>query len=200
MQKQVVVIGGGTSFETYQDYLNYLRNKRLDLNYLRGEKDWKSNLREDLGKNYDVLCAPMPNKRNAKYEEWKIWFEKILKLTNHELVLIGHSLGGMFLAKYLSENNVDKKILLTVLVAAPYEDRIGGEYLKSFSLPKSLELFSRQSENIYLIHSKDDPVVPYKQVHEYERKLDNSKIKAFDNKGHFNQPHFEEIADIINTL
>jgi len=43
----------------------------------------------------------MPCIENAKYNEWKIQFEKYLKRTDNDLILIGMSLGGIFLTKYL---------------------------------------------------------------------------------------------------
>jgi predicted alpha/beta-fold hydrolase len=47
----------------------------------------------------------MPNKLNARYHEWKIFFEGILSKLDREdeITLVGGSLGGCFLLKYFSE-------------------------------------------------------------------------------------------------
>lgn len=58
-----------------------------------------------------------PNKQNAQYEEWKILFGKILNALDDNIILIGNSLGAIFLVKYLSENKIDKKIQKTILLA-----------------------------------------------------------------------------------
>ena len=104
MKKQVVVIHGGDTFKTYEQYLRFL--KRFDIDFERyrsGKNDWKTNLREALGEEYEVIAPVMPNKNNAKYPEWQIWFEKFIPFLNGEIILVGHSLGGTFIAKYLSE-------------------------------------------------------------------------------------------------
>ncbi|HRZ30232.1 MAG TPA: hypothetical protein P5274_00975 [Candidatus Paceibacterota bacterium] len=109
MKTQVVIIHGGDTFETQEEYLNYLKSYRIEnLNYFR-KKSWKGSLQERLDDNFDVITPQMPCKLNAKYEEWKIWFNKLLPLLNNKVVLIGHSLGGIFLAKYLSDNGFPKK-------------------------------------------------------------------------------------------
>ena len=104
MKKQVVVIHGADTFDTYEDSLKFLRNFEIDsLEYFKG-KNWKTSLQERLGDEFEVISPRMPNTLNAKYLEWKIWFEKLVPLLNEEVILIGHSLGGTFLAKYLAEN------------------------------------------------------------------------------------------------
>src|SRR5688572_30779020 len=100
MKKQVLVIHGGDAFPSYKEYLDFLLNFPIELKDLF-RKNWKSFLAEKLGPDYEAIAPQMPNKNNAKYAEWKIWLKKILPLLEDEVVLIGHSLGGVFLAKYL---------------------------------------------------------------------------------------------------
>src|SRR3989344_3476169 len=107
---QVWVIHGGDAFASYDEYLEHLKNWEIDINRLRGTDDWKSTLSNHLGSGYDVFRPSMPNSRNAKYIEWKIWFDKFVPFMEDGIVLVGHSLGGLFLAKYLSEEQLPKKI------------------------------------------------------------------------------------------
>ncbi len=200
MNRQIVIIHGGTSFDTYEEYLSYLKNKEVSLEKLRLQKDWKDTLAERLGKNFDVLSPRMPNGANARYEEWKIWFERIIPLLDKDVVFVGHSLGGIFLAKYLSENTVSKTIKATILVAAPFDYEGGGESLTDFTLPSSLTRFSKQGGKIYLIQSKDDPVVPFGELEKYRKSLSNAKTIILDNRQHFNQESFPEIIELIKGL
>lgn len=200
MSKQVIIIHGGTTFDTYEDYISYLKNKEISLEKLKPRKDWKNTIAEKLGDDYEVLLPRMPNGTNARYEEWKIWFERIILFFKKDIILVGHSLGGIFLAKYLSENNFPRKIRATILVASPFDDENSEESLTDFALPTSLDNFATQSEKIFLIQSKDDPVVPFEQLGKYKQTLPNAREIIFDGREHFNQETFPEIIDLIKSI
>lgn len=199
MKKQIVVIGGGDIFKTYKEYISYLKNKRLDLNKLK-IKRWRENLSEDLGSNFEVFVMRMPNTANAKFVEWKIMFDKLLPFLRNNVILLGHSLGGIFLAKYLSENKSPKKIKATFLVSAPFDEKDRDYSLGDFKLPKNLDKFRQQGGKIFLYHSKDDKVVPFADVGKYKNALPDAKISIFKNRGHFDQAKFPELVKDIKTL
>ena len=198
MKNQVVVIGGGDTFDSYEEYLGFLRNFEIDIERYRSEqKDWKSWLREALGDKYEVILPVMPNKTNAQFSEWKLWFEKLLPFLNDRVILIGHSLGGAFLAKYLSESKFPRKIGGVFLVAAVY-DRDSEDYgLASFNLPERLNL---QTANTMIYHSEDDKVVPISALDKYKKALPKAKTKVFKDRGHLNQVEFPELAEDILKL
>jgi predicted alpha/beta hydrolase family esterase len=142
----------------------------------------------------------MPNKNNAVYEEWKIWFSRLKEFLLDDVVLVGHSLGGIFLAKYLSENIFAKKIKAVFLVAAPFDHVCPGEFLVSFQLPSSLKEFSAQAPTIYLLFSKNDPIVPYKEAEKYHNALPGSHVIPFEAHEHFNQASFPELVKLIKQV
>lgn len=143
-KKQIILIHGGDTFDTYEEYLEFLKDWQIDFERIRQrKKDWKETLAEKLGGEYEVIAPKMPNKQNAKYLEWKIWFEKVIPYLEAEVTLVGHSLGGIFLAKYLSENQFPKRILGVFLVAACYDDKNFDYSLADFekykkALPKAI--------------------------------------------------------------
>jgi predicted alpha/beta hydrolase family esterase len=199
MKQQIIIIHGGTTYSSYQKYIDDLQTKNVILEKLKYKLEWKDSIASDLGDNYEVLTPRMPNGTNAKYKEWKIWFEKIIPLLDNGMIFIGHSLGGIFLAKYLSQNIIPQKIKAVILVSAPYEDTDYDEVC-SFKPPVSLSKFNEQTKNIILIHSEDDPVVPVNQVKIYNKKLSNSRLMMFQANGHFKQLKFPELVDIIKSL
>lgn len=200
MKQQIIIIGGGTSFENYQDYISFLKNHEINFDKLKSGKGWKDSLEEDLGENFEVLLPRMPNPTNAVYEEWKIWLERIIKLCGDDLIFIGHSLGGIFLAKYFSENIISKKIKAVFLVAAPFDDANSEESLIPFKLPDSLAKFEEQCKNIYLLQSRDDVLVLFEEMEKYQKSLPSAKPYIFDGRGHFNLDTFPEIVKLIKEI
>lgn len=196
MKKSLVIIHGGTTFDTYEDYWKYLESCELALEKLN-KKDWKDTLQQKLPA-FEILYPKMPNSKNARYLEWKIWFEKTFHLLSKEVVLVGHSLGGIFLAKYLSENDFPQKILQLHLVAAPYDTEVIKDSLADFALNGSVEKVSEKVPNIFLYQSKDDIVVAYEDVLKYKRDLPDSELIEFENRGHFTQEEFSELISNIS--
>lgn len=199
MKTQVIVLHGGETFDTYEKYLENLRVKKLDFARLMQE-DWKSGLQDQLGNDFQVILPQMPNKKNAKYLEWKIWFDKIVPFLEDGCILIGHSLGGIFLTKYLSEEIVPKKIEALFLVAAPYDDLDLGDSLADFILPAHLGKLIAQVETICIYHSENDPVVPIADIYKYQKAIPNAETSILKDRQHFNQESFPEIVERINAI
>lgn len=188
-QKQAIIIHGGDVFDTREEYLEFLHSYSLDI---RSQKtNWKAKLQQNLlSEGFEVFAPQMPSKYNATYEEWKIWFEKVLSQLdpNKDLYLIGGSLGGNFLLKYLAENALTVKQLH--LVAACTDAH-------TFEVQTKLDLIQMNCEQIFVYHSTDDQVVPFEQFNQIVSKLPASKQFVFDNRGHFNIPSFPEVEDYI---
>ncbi|MDD5431228.1 MAG: alpha/beta hydrolase [Candidatus Pacebacteria bacterium] len=199
MKTQIILIHGGEVFNSYKQYLTYLKRYKLDLKRFK-TKGWKSVFPKKLGNKYEVIAPQMPSPINAKYAEWKIYFNKFKPFLKNNLILIGHSLGGIFLAKYLSKNKLSKKIKATFLIAAPYDDKKSKYSLGDFRLPKNLNKFQNQGGQIFLFQSQDDPVVPFADVKKYQKSLPLARAVIFKNKKHFNQPQFPELIKIIKNV
>lgn len=194
-KQQVVFIHGGECFNTYEDYLNFLRDIEYDPR--KKSEKWRHHLAEDLGENYEVFMPQMPCGWNAKYVEWKIFFEKLIPYLNDGAIFIGHSLGGVFLPKYFAENDISKSAGAVYLVSAPFWRGEVSEPTADFILPDSLERFERQSGEIVLYHSEDDPLVSFDDAEKYAAELPGARLVSFEDRGHFLQPEFPEIvADI----
>lgn len=199
MKQQIFVIHGGTAFDSYDEYVAYLRSKTVDLDKLVS-KDWKDRLQGNLDDDFTVYLLKMPNSQNAKYLEWAIWFEKYIPLMNEGALLVGHSLGAVFLAKYLAENRFPKTIKGVFLVAAPYDDDEGRK-LPEFAITAPLAQLGAQAGKLFFYHSKDDPVVAFSELSRYERELPAATYRIFEDRLHFNMESFPEIVeDIKNTL
>jgi len=198
MVSQVVFIHGGETFDSYSEYLEAFSRWVFDPNK-GSEKRWKHHLAERISP-VEVLAPTMPNKYNAKYVEWKLWFEKVIPFIKDDVVLVGHSLGGLFLTKYLSENELPHRITATLIVAAPHS-RYDSDYsLADFVFPESTQLLMEQGGSITLYHSTDDPIVPFIALEKYKKALPTANVKTFEDRGHFMQEEFPEITEDILAL
>jgi len=199
----ILSIHGGTTFRNRVGYLDYLKNhKRV---YMEPKEKWSGKYLDDaLGKNYRIIRPQMPLKDNAKYEDWKIYFEKHLPLLSQKYILIGTSLGGIFLARYLSENKLKHKPLAVFMVAPPFDDTVTGpgeELVGGFKLKNDLSLITENCKNVTMMFSEDDPTVPKNHAEKYRAKLPEANIKIYKGKnGHFIVGKLPEIVRMIKKL
>lgn len=196
---QIFLIHGGMTFKNKKDYLHYLKNRKISL-VSKGLFWSQDYLDKELGKSFEIIRPRMPLQDNAQYNEWKICFESYFPYLRNNVILIGNSLGGIFLAKYLSEHKFPQKILSTYLVCAPFDDTLGGneELVGGFKLKSDLSLLEKNSKNLYFMFSKDDDIVPVAHAEKYRNKLKTPKIIIYKSKnGHFRISKFPEIVKMI---
>lgn len=196
---QILMIHGGMTFKNKKDYLNYLENRKISL---KKKPNWAEDyLDKELGNKCEIIRPRMPMSEDAKYEEWKIHFERYFPYLRKNIILIGGSLGGIFLAKYLSENKFHKKILSVYLICPPFDNTLEGEDLVGgFKLKPSLSLLEKNSKNLTLMFSRDDDTVPVAHAEKYRKKLKNANIIIYKSKnGHFKISKFPEIIKMIKN-
>ena len=194
-KKQVIFIHGGDTFDSYDKYIASLKKTKLDFKRALS-KGWKGTLPAKLG----PALPRMPNSLNAKYLEWKIWFDKFIPHMNKEVVLGGNSLGAIFLAKYLSENRFPKKIKGILLVAPPFKGNDANDSLADFVLPKNMSRLAKYGDKVHLYHSADDRLVLASDFKRYMEVLPDAKVSLFKDRGHFLGNRFPEIVKDIKSL
>ncbi len=197
---QILFIHGGMTFKNRHDYLSFLKNREISLApKLRWSADY---LDKKLGHKYEIIRPSMPLKENACYEDWKIHFERYLSLLRPRAILIGASLGGVFLAKFLAENKVKRKFLAVFLVSPPYDNSLPHEDLVGgFNLPSDLSMLEESCRHLYLLFSEQDESVPVDQAAKYAVKLKKAKIKIYPHiKGHFKVTEFPELVSFIKNI
>ncbi len=196
---QIIYIHGGMTFKNQEEYLHYLGTREISI---EEKNSWSGEyLKEELNDTCKIIKPRMPLSENAKYEEWKIHFERYFGYLDDKIILIGTSLGGIFLSKYLSENIFPKKLVSVYLVCPPFDDTLIGEDLAGgFDLKDDLTLIEKNCENLTLMFSKDDDCVPVSHAEKYRNKLKNVNIVIFESKnGHFKVEEFPEIVQMIKN-
>jgi len=196
MKPQLVIIHGGMVYPTEEAYLHALQTDPVDSEYFKRRRKWKDVVEDELKEEYEILRPEMPSPRNAKYGEWCIWFERMIPFIHDGAILVGHSLGGVFLARYLNEHDVPVKIKATILIAAPYNDETH-EPLGDFCIREPLQKFEKQGGEIHLWFSVDDPVVAFSECDRYKKALPSAQVRTFTDHGHFSLETFPEIVSFV---
>lgn len=197
--KQILFIHGGTLAKNNEELLKTMHQR--EINPFETKKRRRNRLQEDLP-DFRVIKPEMPNKELANYALWKMRFEKHIPfLDGEELIIIGHSLGGMFLTKYFAENEFPIKVAQLHLVAPVLDAEglpEGDNYLGDFAYAlEDVPKISWKANHICIWTSKDDPTVPYTHGLRIHHAIQGSDFKLFEDKGHFRQEEFPELIQYI---
>ncbi|MED3575552.1 alpha/beta hydrolase [Cytobacillus praedii] len=141
-------------------------------------------LEKSLRNTYHFVCPKMPAPENPKYEPWKKQLEIELNKLNGEVLLIGHSLGGSVLLKYLSEESCPLPISGLFIIASPYWGIDENWQLKDFILQNNFEENLPAIPNLFLYHSRNEEIVPFTHHKIYAEKLPHATTRELEGKEH----------------
>lgn len=167
------------------------------------EEDGKlaASLQDGLGDGYEVVYPRMPNEDSPEYASWKSQIETQLASLEGEVILVGHSLGGSVLLKYLSEEKLEKPIAGLFLIAPPYWGADDDWQAEAYTLREDFATKLPTIPRIFFYHSRDDEWVPFAHLALYAEKLPQATIREFDGRGHqFKNDLSEVVADIKNSF
>lgn len=145
----------------------------------------------------DILTAsiepPMPFR--PRYDEWAKEFERFD--INAETILVGHSCGGGFLVRYLSEHKELKcgKVVLVAPWTNPDNDP-ESDTADFFDFELDPEFPSRTDGVMVLVSSDDYPSV-IETVEIIERDAPSVEVVHFDGRGHFKNSTLPEALGVL---
>jgi predicted alpha/beta hydrolase family esterase len=131
---------------------------------------------------FTVAIEP-PRPWQPRYDVWKKEFERFD--IDENTVLVGHSCGGGFLVRWLSENK-DKKVS-KVLLVAPWvnpSDNPVSDTADFFHFDIDPDLVSR-TQGVTIFNSDNDYKSVLESVKIIRDAVKNIDYKEFHNKGHF---------------
>ncbi len=147
-----------------------------------------------LIKGIQTQTPEMPNGIQPIYEEWKNLFERFE--INEETILVGHSCGGGFLVRWLSENKI--KVGKVALVA-PWldpENELDNKFF-DFQIDKNL-VDKVKSIRIFISNDSKDVLDSVSMI---KNSID-LEIEQIDSMGHFTLSSMgkEEFPELVNFL
>lgn len=181
MKKHVLFIHGG-------GYDGYKEDEKL-----------VTSLQTLLGDTYHVEYPRMPSDESLPDFGWLQKIENEYADIKNQAILVGHSLGGSMLLKYLSEKESKKGIAGIFLISTPFwsgdEDwKRGLKLQEGFPdrLPKNIPIF--------LYHCRDDQEVPFEHLARYAQSLPNATIRELASGGHQLNNDLSIVSNDIKSL
>ncbi len=164
-----------------------------------GSSGFLASLIADLQDSYEIVHPVMPNPENPDYEPWKEELDRDFSHLAGDVILIGHSLGGSVLIKYISENKVNFNIIGLFLCAAPFWGVDKDWQYEPFALASNFADKINRIDNLHMYHSLGDPIVEFKHAQRYKHELPNAKLHSLDGSSHVFESGVPELVDDIKA-
>lgn len=144
-------------------------------------KHWLPWIQKQLAIKGVLSQAPeMPEPYEPSYEKWVEVFEQFKIST--ETTLVGHSCGGGFLLRYLSEHpDIGPK---RVVLVAPWIDPEPSELTSDF-FDFSIDPTLTDRTDLHVFYSSDDDIPMIKTAETIEQALPRATYHKYIDKGHF---------------
>ncbi|RNF39009.1 alpha/beta hydrolase [Planococcus salinus] len=156
-------------------------------------------LQKELGDDLEWIAPQMPNPENPAYAEWQEQLRKEIGLLDDGAILVGHSIGGSALLKFLSEEELGKKFTALFTVAAPYWG-INDDWKKEdFTLAENFTSRNSLLPKLVMYHSAGDPVVPFSHVERYAKELPSADIRKLEGGDHLFLDGLPELVEEIRN-
>ena len=162
--------------------------------------NWYAWARDELKRmGCEVFADDMPDPILAREIVWLPYMAKVIN-ADPNVILIGHSSGGVAVLRYLEYHQVLGAIIVSVnhTDLGYTEERLSGYY----NHPWEWKKINEHAKWIVQFHSKDDPFIPVAEARFVHEKI-GSEYHELDDRGHFMPDHnpmnntFPEIIDVI---
>jgi predicted alpha/beta hydrolase family esterase len=166
------------------------------------EEDSKlvASLQKALGVDYEVWYPEVPNEDDPDKDVWMSQIEDEIAASDDQIILVGHSVGGYILIKYLSEGGPAKKPITGLfIIAAPFPGGDENWQIEGFSLPENFGAKLPAEAKIFLYHSPDDQTVPFAHLALYAKALPKAIVRQTSG-GHQLNNDLSIVANDIKTL
>jgi predicted alpha/beta hydrolase family esterase len=170
------------------------------------EKDWFPNIAKACN-TIEATCSipAFPGDSYPHLQDWLDVIEKQIQGVQEPIVLVAYSLGTRAVLLYLEKyqpKNID-----TVILVAPFnkewkKHRMKGNraYNSFFEAEVNMGKVRQAANRFIVMHSKDDPHVPYEEGREIAREL-NAKLYTYEERDHFYKPeNYKYVLEILKKV
>lgn len=173
---------------------NYLMRKQVVVihGYMgHPQSNWFPWLKAELEKqNIEVVVPHMPDPAWPTMETWVQTVQNIVGTLDNQTILVGHSLGGTTLLRYLEIIEKPQRAAGTVLVASPILPpkalHLRGVKRSFFATAFDFTKIRQAAGEVCAIYSEDDPIVSIASGHILRDSLVDTYVEIPDG-GHLNR-------------
>lgn len=167
-------------------------------------KNWIPYLKSQLSKrklNCIVPSFTTPYKQD--YESWNTILMSYFKIgyITENTTFITHSLGGIFLVKFLIDNKIKVKRIITVAGFNHIQfDKDNSLYDSFYAKDEDLIKICDLCDEIVCIYSDNDPYIPMEKAEAFADMIKGQKV-LINNAGHFNEKYgYKEFREILEYI
>ena len=167
-------------------------------------KNWIPWLKNQLSKRkLNCIVPNFPSPYKQDYESWNKILKAYLEIgyITENTTFITHSLGSIFIIRFLIENDIKVKKIITIAGFNNITFNDDMNLYNSFYLEdnKLLKINSLCKE-IICFYSDNDPYVPKEDAEEFANMINSKKI-MINNAGHFNEKFgYKEFKELLKYL
>ncbi|NAP00819.1 alpha/beta hydrolase [Halomonas sp. MG34] len=154
-------------------------------------------MKKECANTHNIIQPAMPAPLDPSYAEWKKEIRRTLDLVEGEVTLIGHSLGGSVLLKYLAEEEVNIPFNKLISIAAPFWGVNKGWQRKDFILKSNISGEIPYVPNIFFLHSKLDPIVPIEHMQRYLKHFPQAKFIELEGDAHLFMDGLPKLVEVL---
>ena len=155
-----------------------------------------SSLQNELGKDYEISYPRLHSDEDAGDFGWPKQIGEEIDKCGDDLILVAHSLGASLLLKYLSENQISKKLTAIFLLATPFWSG-NKDWVQGLKLQKGFADNLPKNSQIFFYHCRDDEEVPFHHLAAYRREIEGSIFREIESGGHQLGNHLDIVAKDI---
>jgi len=160
------------------------------------------NLIQCLEENHFYYKAPqMPLGEDAKFKNWKSYFDKVAGKIDNQTIIIAHSLSALYIPRFLNET--DKKPYAVITIAGGKKSQIASiipnRYQHFVSRNKDFDYVKNNIPNRFCFYSNNDHIFTETELKNYAESM-NGKQVFLENKGHFGRSSGVKAIPELNKL
>lgn len=151
-----------------------------------------------MANDVHTVAVEMPNSFYPQYAVWKKEFERFDN--TRDTILVGHSCGGGFLVRWLSENNINvNKVILVAPWMGIRPDQEFDDTFFDFEIDQNL---ANKTKSLTIINSSNDVSEIQDSVKLLKERLNNVNLIELKDKGHFTQKDLgtEEFPELLQQI